>query len=62
MEKELEALLPPSMKKTDIKVFAPSNRKYMSWFGCSLFSALDAFLDNCLWKYEYEEGATEDFF
>jgi actin-related protein len=68
LHKELQAILPPTMRRSgihfityelliivDIKVVASQNRKYLSWLGCSLFGNLDSFLENCVWKYEYDE-------
>jgi actin-related protein len=56
MQKELENLLPKSMRKSDVKVVAPRNRKYLAWFGCSLFASLQSFPETCMWKFEYDEG------
>ena len=59
MQKEIEALLPNGMRKSDVKVIAPQNRKYLAWFGCSLYGKLESFPDSCVWKYEYDEGMVD---
>jgi len=59
LQKELEKLTPSSMRTTDVNVIAPLNRKYLAWFGCSLYASLQSFPESCLWKYEYEEGVTD---
>jgi len=59
MQRELENLLPASMKKSDVKVVSSQNRKYLAWFGCSLFASLESFPETCIWKYEYDEGLAD---
>ncbi|KAG7643991.1 Actin family [Arabidopsis suecica] len=52
MNKEINALAPPSMK---IKVVAPPERKYSVWVGGSILASLSSFAPMWITKAEYDE-------
>ncbi|WAR07439.1 ACTC-like protein [Mya arenaria] len=52
MKKELDALVPSSMK---VKVIAPPERKYSVWIGGSILSSLTSFSQMWISKQEYDE-------
>merc|ERR1711994_730576 len=53
MQKEIQALAPPSMK---IKIVAPPERKYSVWIGGSILSSLSTFQQMWISKQEYDES------
>jgi len=53
MQKEMEALAPPTMK---IKIVAPPERKYSVWIGGSILSSLSTFQNMWITKEEYDES------
>jgi len=50
---------PSNLRRSDIRISAPKNRKYLSWFGGAVLGSLDQFVDNnCLFREQYlEEGS-----
>ena len=52
VQKEVEALAPPSMK---IKTIAPPERQFSVWIGGSILSSLSTFQQMWVSKNEYEE-------
>lgn len=65
-EKRLEAEIFASatshgqnLRRSDVKLFAPRNRKYLAWFGGAVLGSIDNFVDdNCLTREQYLEGET----
>ena len=53
MQKELTALVPPSIK---VRVIASPERKYMVWIGGALLTTLSSFQQMWVTKAEYEES------
>lgn len=53
MTKELSALAPPSMK---VKVISSPERKYATWIGGSILSALSSFQNMWITKKEYDDA------
>ena len=53
MQKELNALAPPTTK---IKVIASPDRKYAAWIGGSILSSLSTFKEQWISKQEYKES------
>lgn len=52
MEKELKALVPPSMR---VHVSAPQDRKYSVWLGGSILSSLSSFQSSWITALEYQD-------
>ncbi|KAL4227666.1 hypothetical protein ACF0H5_013102 [Mactra antiquata] len=52
MKKELESLVPSSMR---VKIYAPPERKYSVWIGGSILSSLSTFQQMWISKQEYDE-------
>ena len=52
MKKELDGLVPASMKN---KVIAPPERKYSVWIGGAILSSLSSFQNMWISKQEYDE-------
>ena len=52
MQKEITALVPPSMK---VKIVAPASRKYSVWMGGSVLASHKAFQKMWISKEEYDE-------
>lgn len=52
MEKELKALVPPSMR---VHVSAPQDRKYSVWLGGSILSSLTSFQSSWITALEYQD-------
>ncbi|CAE6044342.1 unnamed protein product [Arabidopsis arenosa] len=53
MNKEINALAPPSMK---IKIVAPPERKYSVWVGGSILASLSSFAQMWITKADYDEN------
>ena len=53
MQKEVTALVPPTMK---IKIIAPPQRKYSTWIGGSILASLSDFQPMWITKQEYDEN------
>ncbi|CAL9236567.1 unnamed protein product [Arabidopsis halleri] len=53
MNKEINALAPPSMK---IKIVAPPERKYSVWIGGSILASLSSFAQMWITKADYDEN------
>jgi len=53
MQKEIQALAPPTMK---IKIIAPPERKYSVWIGGSILASLSTFQQMWISKQEYDES------
>merc|ERR1712136_655281 len=53
MQKEITALVPPTMK---VKIIAPPERKYSVWIGGSILASLSTFQQMWITKQEYDES------
>lgn len=50
---------PTNLRRSDICIAAPKNRKYLSWFGGAVLGSLDQFVDNnCLFREQYLEDGS----
>jgi len=50
---------PSNLRRSDIRITAPKNRKYLSWFGGAVLGSLDQFVDNnCLFREQYLEDGS----
>ena len=57
-KKEIEDLVPESMKK-EVKVIAPTDRKFTTWIGGSILSTLSTFKSKWITKKDYEENGSK---
>ena len=55
---EIKELVPKSMKE-EVKILAPTDRKFSTWIGGSILSTLSSFKSKWITKKEYEENGSK---